>query len=621
MCGIIGVAAAPGHLAPSEQIGRAMNERIRHRGPDDDGFYRDAGALLGMRRLAIIDVAGGHQPMHNADRSVQLVFNGEIYNYRELRAELIERGHAFYSHSDSEVIVQAYEAWGEACFERLHGMFAIALWDTRKRTLLLARDRFGEKPLFYSDDGTRLAFASELKSLLALPDFRRELDPSAIRAYTCYGYVPTPRSIFAGVAKLAPGHYLRYADGRASLHRYYTLAFAPKTSLSEADAEEELAQRLDEAVGSRLVSDVPFGAFLSGGLDSSVVVALMAQRMNQPVKTFSIGFREDAFNELSDARRVAQHLGTEHHELVVEPDAAVLLQQLVWYLDEPFADSSAVPTFLVSRLARRHVTMALTGDGGDEAFGGYDRYLRYLKLQRLGAAKPLAASLAGLAGTLLPGPRGYRLRRIGERLRLRFPDDYLSGVALTREDVAHDLLGEATGEGGYYDAAPRLTDGGDDALDRIIALDIDGYLPDDILVKLDRMAMANSLEGRSPLLDHRLVEFAASLPSNLRIRDGRGKYLLRKTARRWLPAAVLDKPKQGFAIPLAAWFRGPLRALAADTFGSRAFRERGLMRPLAAERYLAAHVAGEADYGETLWLILSLELWARRYVDDAGRSD
>lgn len=621
MCGIIGVVAAPGHAAPPDEIGRAMNERIRHRGPDDDGFYRDAHALLGMRRLAIIDVAGGHQPMHNADRSVQLVFNGEIYNYRELRAELAARGHMFYSHSDSEVIVQAYEAWGEACFERLHGMFAIALWDTRRQTLLLARDRFGEKPLFYGDDGTRIAFASELKSLLALPGFRRELDTEAIHAYVCYGYVPAPRSIFAGVSKLAPGHYLRYADGGASLHRYYALAFAPKTALSEADAEEELARRLDEAVGSRLVSDVPFGAFLSGGLDSSVVVALMAQRMGQPVKTFSIGFREDSFNELSDARRVAEHLGTEHHELMVEPDAAGLLQQLVWYLDEPFADSSAIPTFLVSRLARRHVTMVLTGDGGDEAFAGYDRYLRYLSLRRLGAAKPLAASLAGLAGALLPGPRGYRLGRIGERLALPFPDDYLSGVALTRADIARDLLGEAAGGAAYYAAAPRLTVGGDEPLDRIVALDIDGYLPDDILVKLDRMAMANSLEGRAPLLDHRVVEFAASLPADLRIRGGRGKHLLRQVARRWLPAAVLDKPKQGFAIPLATWFRGPLRALAADVFASRAFRERGLMNAAAADRYLAAHVAGAADYGETLWLILSLELWARRYLDAGGGND
>jgi asparagine synthase (glutamine-hydrolysing) len=618
VCGIIGVVAAPGHVAPPLEVGRAMNACIRHRGPDDDGFHRDERALLGMRRLAIIDLAGGHQPMHNADGSVQLVFNGEIYNYRELRAELASRGHAFHTQSDSEVIVRAYEAWGERCFERLDGMFAIALWDRRNETLLLARDRFGEKPLFYAQDGSRLAFASELKSLLALPGFARETDPESIRAYVCFGYVPTPRSIFAGVAKLEPGHYLRYAGGRVDVQRWYTLAFAPKWQGTEAEAEEELARRLDQAVASRLVSDVPFGAFLSGGLDSSVVVALMARHMQQPVRTFSIGFREDAYNELSDARRVAAHLGTEHHELVAQPDAVDLLQQLVWYLDEPFADSSAIPTFLVARLARERVTMVLTGDGGDEAFAGYDRYLRFLALQRFGAARPAAALAARTAGTLLPGPLGYRLRRIGERLAQRFPDSYLSGVAVTRADMAADLLGEAAAGEGYYAAAPRRTDGGDDALDRIVALDIDGYLADDILVKLDRMAMANSLEGRAPLLDHRVVEFAVQLPAAMRVQGGRGKHLLRRVARRWLPDAVLDKPKQGFAIPLGAWFRGPLRPLAEDLIGSRAFRERGLLRADAARRILDAHVAGRADFGETLWLVLSLELWARRYLDAGG---
>ena len=613
MCGIIGVAAAPGQQAPGLEVGRAMNALIRHRGPDDDGFFADGRVLLGMRRLAVIDLAGGHQPMHNADGSVQAVFNGEIYNYRELRAELVARGHAFYSESDSEVVVQAWEAWGEGCFARLEGMFAIALWDARRQLLVLARDRFGEKPLFWHDDGRRLAFASELKSLLALPGFRRELDADAVRAYACFGYVPAPRSIFVGVAKLEPGHYLAYAGGKARISRYYTLPFTPKFAGSEAEAGDELARRLDAAVASRLVADVPFGAFLSGGLDSSVVVALMARHLGQPVRTFSIGFREDAFNELSDARRVARHLGTEHHELVAEPDAVDLLQQLVWYLDEPFADSSAIPTFLVSRLARQHVTMVLTGDGGDEAFGGYDRYLRFLALQRLGAARPLAGLAAAAAGRLVPGSTGYRLRGLGERLRQPFPDSYLSGVAMTRADLAAELLGEAGGN--HYGAAPRRTDGGAEMLDRIVALDIDGYLADDILVKLDRMAMANSLEGRAPLLDHRVVEFAVQLPPSLRIRHGRGKHLLREVARRWLPAEVLDKPKQGFAIPLDAWFRGPLRALAEDVLASRAFRERGLVRPEAARRILDAHLAGQAAHGETLWLVLSLELWARRFLD------
>jgi asparagine synthase (glutamine-hydrolysing) len=367
------------------------------------------------------------------------------------------------------------------------------------------------------------------------------------------------------------------------------------------------------------VSDVPFGAFLSGGLDSSVVVALMARHLSQPVRTFSIGFREPKYNELSDARRVATHVGTEHHELVVEPDAVSLLQDLVWYLDEPFADSSAVPTYLVAKLAREHVKMVLTGDGGDESFGGYDRYLRFLDLERVRSLEPVASGAAELAGRVVPGANGYRLRRIAERLRQRFPDSYLSGVAVTRADVSDELLGDAVRSSGadHYGGLTEVARAAHEleALDRCVAIDFASYLPDDVLVKLDRMAMANSLEGRSPLLAHGVVDFAVKLPRELRVQGRRGKHLLRRVAARWLPREVLDKPKKGFGIPLGQWFRGPLKGLAADVIGSRAFRERGLLRPEAAERYLRGHLAGEADYGEILWLTLSLELWATRYLD------
>ena len=622
MCGIVGIVAAPGGPAPEAAVGHAMNAAITHRGPDDEGLYCDGQAMIGMRRLSIIDLAGGHQPVHNEDGTIQAVFNGELYNFRELRAELEACGHRFYTQSDTEVILHGYEEWGEGCFARLDGMFGIALWDRRARTLVLARDRFGEKPLFYSHSahaGGRLLFASELKSLLRVPGFRRAVAPEAVRAYVCFGYVPTPGSIFEGVQKLPPGHTLRFVDGQVSVRRYYQLDLAPKHQLSEADAEQELARLLDRAVGSRLVADVPFGAFLSGGLDSSVVVALMSRHLRQPVRTFSIGFREDEYNELSDARRVSQHLGTEHHELVVEPDAVDLLQQLVWYLDEPFADASAVPTYLVAKLAREHVKMVLTGDAGDEAFAGYDRYLRYLDLQRLGALKPAAAATAAVAGRLVPAERGYRLRAIAERLRQPFPDSYLSGVAVTRASVADDLLGEAVrpSAAGHYGGLAAVAAEGLEALDQCVAIDFASYLPDDVLVKLDRMAMANSLEGRAPFLDHRVVEFGVRLPRDLRVRGHRGKYLLRKVAARWLPADVLDKPKQGFGIPLAKWFRGPLARLAADLLGSQSFRERGLIRPAAAQRYLKDHLDGQADYGELLWLVLSLELWARRYLDAA----
>ena len=622
MCGIAGLVTAPGQPSPDPALGWRMNAAIHHRGPDDGGLHHDARALLGMRRLSIIDVAGGHQPIHAADGQVCIVFNGEIYNYRELRAGLERDGHAFASHSDTEVILQGYLRDGVAIFDRLDGMFAVAIWDRRSGELVLARDRFGEKPLYYACSEARLLFGSELKSLLQAPDCPRDLDDEALRAYLAYGYVPGPQSVFSGIRKLPPAHYLRYRDGRASLHRYWRPSLAPKSALDDDEAAEQLEELLDRAVASRLVSDVPFGAFLSGGLDSSTVVALMARRMDRPVKTFTIGFREAAYSELDDARLVARHLGTEHHELVVEPDAVELLHKLVWHFDEPFADSSAVPTFLVSELARTQVKMVLTGDGGDEMFGGYDRYLRLLQLERLGGLRRPAAGLLGMAGAVLPGQRGERLSRIGERLRLPFEERYLSGVAVMREDIARRLRPGAGGPRHFH--LPALDEPGSDLgagdapLDRAVAIDLQSYLPDDILVKLDRMAMAASLEGRSPFLQPDLAQFALRLPLRQRVRDGRGKHLLRTVASKWLPPRAAAKPKQGFAIPLADWFRGPLRTLAADTFASRAFRERGLLQAAAADELLRDHVERGIDRSEALWQSLCLELWARRFLDQGA---
>jgi len=619
MCGIAGLVVAPGTAAPPPDLGQRMTDVIRHRGPDDSGLHHDERALLGMRRLSIIDVEGGHQPMYAADGRVCIVYNGEIYNFRELRAALVNEGHAFQSQSDTEVILQAYLCHGEDVFERLDGMFAIAIWDRRTDTLLLARDRFGEKPLYYSDNGRRLLFGSELKSLLQSPDCPCDLDDDALRSYLTYGYVPAPMGIFSGVNKLPPAHYLRYANGIVETRRYWRPSFSPRLRLSEDEAAEELANLLQRAVASRLVADVPFGAFLSGGLDSSTVVALMARHLPQPVKTFTIGFAEAQYNELDDARRVAAHLGTEHHELIVEPDAVKLLDQLVWHFDEPFADASAVPTFLVSELASRHVKMVLTGDGGDELFGGYDRYLRLMALERLGPMRHPAAGALAMAGALLPNPLGNRMQRVGERLRLPFAERYLSGVALMRPDIARALC-PRTGGGQHYHL-PALDEPGADlgagqsALDRAVAIDLQSYLPDDILVKLDRMAMANSLEGRSPFLHPELAAFALSLPESMRVRNGRGKHLLRKVAARWLPPRATAKPKQGFGVPLPFWFRGPLKALAADTFASRRLRERGLVDPDAAHDLLARHVSGDADHSEALWQMLCLELWAQRFLD------
>ncbi|MGL6291514.1 MAG: asparagine synthase (glutamine-hydrolyzing) [Silanimonas sp.] len=615
MCGIVGFAAAPGRVAPEARMGEAMNAAIVHRGPDDGGVHREDAVLLGMRRLAIIDLGGGHQPMVSADGQCVLVFNGEVYNFRRLRAELQAIGRRFRTDSDSEVILVAYEAWGEAAVARLEGMFAFALWDRARGQLLLARDRLGKKPLFLWEGPDGIGFASELKSLLALPGFRREVDTGVLPGYFAFGYVPSPRSIFRDVRKLPAGHYAVWRDGRLREERYWQLDFAPTFRGSEAEAEQQLHDRLQAAVDDRLVADVPFGAFLSGGLDSSVVVALMAQRMTQPVKTFSIGFKEARYSELGGAKRVADILGTDHHELVVEPEATELIEKLVWHLDEPFADSSALPTYLVSELARPHVKMVLSGDGGDEAFAGYERYLKFLALQRLGPLRGVASMGLRAAGGVLPGLFGQRLRRVGQRLGEHFPDSYLSGVALSRPEQMRALLGPAGAEG-YASLHPLFR--ADDArpmIDRIVDADVRSYLLDDILVKLDRMTMAASIEGRAPLLDHRVVEFAVRLPAHLRLRDGRGKHLLRQVARRWLPSDVLDKPKQGFAIPLPEWFRTKLGTMAADVFASRAFRERGWVQPAVVDGLLAEHRAGRADHAEPLWQVLVLELWARRFLE------
>lgn len=625
MCGIAGIVAAQGRPAPSAALGRRMIDVIRHRGPDDNGLHCDGQAVLGMSRLSIIDVAGGHQPAYAAQDRVCMVFNGEIYNFRELRRDFERQGARFRTRGEAEVILHAYLRHGADAIAMLDGMFAIAIRDQRSNELLLARDRFGEKPLYYAHGPFGLLFGSELKSLLQSPDCPRDIDPDALSAYLAYGYVPCPLSIFAGVSKLPPGHLLRYRNGGVELRRYWRPSLATRTALDAGEAGEKLVELLDRAVSSRLVSDVPFGAFLSGGLDSSTVVALMTRHLSQPVKTFSIGFKEAAFNELADARRVARHLGTEHHELVVEPDAVALLERLVWHFDEPFADSSAVPTFLVSQLARQHVKMALTGDGGDELFGGYDRYRRLLAMERLGPLRAPAGSALHLAGAILPDPLGGRLQRIGERLRLPFRQRYLSAVALMRADTAAALNPAAGGPEHYrlpmLDAPGADLGAGGSALDRAVAMDLQSYLPDDILVKLDRMAMANSLEGRSPFLHPELAEFALSLPESLRVSGADTKVLLRRVASRWLPPPAISKPKQGFAVPLADWFRGPLLPLVADTLASRAFRERGLCDPKAARALLDDHVAGRANRDQALWQVTCLELWARRFLDTTAQEE
>ncbi|MGH1359597.1 MAG: asparagine synthase (glutamine-hydrolyzing) [Burkholderiaceae bacterium] len=621
MCGIVGLIAlrddAP---APAPGVVQAMCDTIVHRGPDDQGVYSGQRAHIGMRRLAIIDVPGGHQPMASDDQRVQLVFNGEIYNFRELRAELIKLGHRFHSDSDSEVVLQAYRAWGDEAVARLRGMFALCIVDHDRNRTLLARDRIGKKPLYFSAlSNGQFAFASELKALHQVPGFDKTLNHTAMRDYFTYGYVPAPASIYSNTSKLPPAHLMVLENQRVIVSDYGSIDFGPKFTEDEPTLQAMLAAEIEEAVKVRLVSDVPFGAFLSGGTDSSVVCALMARNLSQPLKTFTIGFNERRFDEMPDARRVAEHIGAEHHELVVSPDAVQLAQDLSWFYDEPFGDSSSIPTFVVSRLAAQHVKMVLSGDGGDELFAGYSRYQHYRQLSRLNK------NTLGLAGPLLAGAshflgktRGNRFQRIANRLRQDFPDQYLSGVALsTRDDLqllfgeqpsADQLFGSLRGHFSRHDIA--------EPLERVLYGDMRSYLVDDILVKVDRATMANSLEARAPLLDQKLIKFSARLPFDTKLRGNTGKYLFKQIARTLLPAEVMDKPKQGFAIPLDDWFRGELKPLLLDTFASAGFRQRGLFNQAGVQTLVNQHMAGTHQRGEMLWLLLGFELWAQRFGYD-----
>ena len=625
MCGIAGFADLTGTAAadPGDHaVVTAMCTVMRHRGPDDAGVYLGPGVGLGMRRLSIIDLSTGHQPIANEDQSIQVVFNGEIYNYRELREELESAGHRFRTSSDTETIVHGYEQWREGVFSRLRGMFAIAIWDERERILLLARDRAGIKPLYFAQADGRLFFGSEAKCLLAVPCVDRTLDPEALDHYLAYLYTPRDRAIFKGMRKLPPGHYLRLADGRVTVARYWAL---PTTSGafggSEEDALEQLDHTLAAAVRSHMVSDVPLGAFLSGGIDSSLVVALMSRAADRPVSTFSIGFDEGPFNELPYARRVAEHLGTDHHEHVVRPDALAIIDRLIWHFDEPFADSSAIPTWYVSEMARRHATVVLSGDGGDELFGGYERYLPHPNVARLDRHAPrIGRAVAAATWRALPhGARGKNfLRHVARDAHGR----YLDSVTFYHADERRVLLSAdlrrhlSTGwDAEAFFRAPLDRFGNMPFAAQLMAFDFETYLPEDCLTKVDRMSMAHSIEVRVPLLDHLVAEFAASLPVSLKMRGGALKYLLKRLAYRYVPREVLDRPKQGFAVPIGSWFRGSMREAFGDILTSRTARQRGYFNQPFVARVLAEHLSGKRDHSLRLWQLLVFELWNRQYVD------
>jgi asparagine synthase (glutamine-hydrolysing) len=620
MCGIAGIVYANSHARVSEQSLRAMCDAIRHRGPDDDGFFVDSHVGLGMRRLAIIDVAGGHQPIFNEDRSAVIVFNGEIYNHADIRRELERRGHKYTTHSDTETILHAYEEYDVDCVKHLRGMFTIAIWDTRRARLFLARDRFGKKPLFYTvpsgSDG-RLAFGSELKAILALPDVARRVNPQAIADYVAWGYIPDPLSIYQGIAKLPPAHWLTYESGRLQTQCYWDVSFAPTGKHEHEEFYvERVLEILSEAVRIRLMSEVPLGAFLSGGTDSSVVVALMARHAGERVKTFSIGFEEPEYNELPYARRVAEYFGTEHHEEVVRPDAERDVLALVHQFDEPFADSSMIPTYYVSRSARRRVTVALSGDGGDELFGGY---LRYLDSAATRAADrvpvPLRNALLGpLARALPAGTKGIdRLRDLLGAPDERYVRQLTRGMALANRDVfAEEFLRSLEHPDPSYVAVPFLRTARTwDGLARRQYLDMHTYLPGDILAKVDRASMMVSLECRAPLLDHELAEFAATIPVELRIKGTTTKYLLKKVAERLMPPELVHRPKMGFGIPVAFWLKKEWAARCEGILLGKPALERGVFREAFLRRIIAEHSAGKRDNSTILWSLMMLELWWR----------
>ena len=625
MCGIAGFVESPSTTSPfgpdrSRALVHRMCDVIRHRGPDDEGVWVEEGVALGMRRLSIIDLSTGHQPIHNEDRTVWIVFNGEIYNFRELRRELEAEGHRFYTATDTEVIVHAYEQWGKGAIARLRGMFGLAIWDTTSRTLLVARDRIGIKPMYYATVNGRFYFGSELKSLLEAHELPRDLDAGALDHYLSFLYTPRDGSIFKSVRKLPPGHLLTWNDGRIAIEQFWQMPAAETFKGSEEEAIEQLRAVLGDAVRSHMISDVPLGAFLSGGVDSSLVVGLMSEVSSARVKTFSIGFDEPAFDELEHARRVAHHFGTEHHELVVKPDGVGILDQLIAHFDEPFADSSAIPTWYVSEMARRHVTVVLSGDGGDELFGGYERYLPHPRVVAFDRYSPRALRrVAAIAAAGLPhGVRGKNfLRHVGRNEQGRYLDAIRffgadeKPALLTREvQQAMDGPDPETRLARHFERFAGLP-----WPSQMMRFDAETYLPEDVLTKVDRMSMAHSIESRVPLLDNEVIAFASALPAALKIKNGRRKHILKEVAATLVPRDILDRKKQGFGVPLGTWFRGNLRELFADTLLSPRSLQRGYFQPAFVRRIVDEHLAGTRDHTLRLWQLVVFEKWQQQYVN------
>jgi asparagine synthase (glutamine-hydrolysing) len=626
VCGIAGKVSLD--RAVDASLLEQMCAVIEHRGPDSRGTFREDGVGLGVQRLAIIDLETGDQPIFNEDESIVVLQNGEIYNYRELRRELEARGHRFSTQSDTEVIVHLYEDHGDACVDRLRGMFAFAIWDRRRRRLLLGRDRVGKKPLFYAVRNGSLWFASEAKSILQDPDVPRDVDLDAIDCFLQFQYVPHPKSAFAALRKLPPAHLLSWEDGRIETRRYWKLSYSPDDHYaSEEEMHERIRSELLDATRLRLRSDVPLGAFLSGGVDSSAVVAAMARLSSTPVKTFSIGFDVESFDETPHARRIAELFATDHHEFRVEPQAMEILPRLVWHYGEPFADQSAIPSFYLAELTRRHVTVALNGDGGDEDFAGYPRYVANALMNRLDWVPPaLARAAAWSFDRIGPGPAPRsprtRLRRLARGVSLAPYDRYAMWIAYFAErDRAELYTPELRSTLGAARTAPSvirepwLESNARAYVDRMLDVDVNTHLPGDLLVKMDIATMAHSLEVRSPFLDHCFMEMAARLPAESKLRGRTTKLALKDAMRPWIPDRILERRKMGFGVPIGDWFRGPLRGLPGEVLLDPRSLDRGLFREEALRGIIERHISGREDTSNKIWALLQLELWMRTYVD------
>ena len=631
MCGIYGIIQLDGNSA-APALMPAMGRVIVHRGPDDEGHHVDGPCAIGMRRLSIIDLAGGHQPLSNGDGTLWLVCNGEIYNYRELRRELEALGHRFKTASDSEVILHSYAQYGDEFIHRLNGMFGFALWDARRQRLIVARDRLGIKPIYLCRDARRLAFASEAKALLTLPGISAEIDPAALHSYLNLGYVAAPLSIFRGISKLPPASMLIVERGRVEERRYWRVSGAIDREMAEGEWVERIRTRLDESVRMQMVSDVPIGAFLSGGIDSSTVVGLMAKHSDQPIRTYAIGFKgtaaDDYYNELPYARRVAELFHTQHQEIVVRPDVVSLLPRLLWHMDEPMSDTAFITTYLVSQFARRDVTVILSGVGGDELFGGYRRYLGNHYQAYFDRLPGWARRAASAVGERLPSDRHSPLLNLSrlakgflESAGLPFEERYRAYVQVfPLQEVRQLLRLDGAAQPDMIEAAFRHAGGGD-SLNRMLAVDAETMLPDDLLMLTDKMSMATSLECRVPLLDHELVELAARMPEGVKIRGGRLKHVMKEAVSNLLPRDILERKKRGFGTPMGAWLKGELAPLVRGLLSDSVVKGRGLFHFPEVQELISSHEANRIDGTDRLLTLLNLEIWSRLYLDGRAPND